>query len=508
MGFLKRFFDFIFGDAEIRKRNRLTRVTLRDIKNSAYSDFYKPFSRVVTPHLARYFYDIYEICAEPQKIFRNPEITAFLGKAVLNYFTDDETHELIDRLKVEYINEQYESGIAINYLSKKVDETINALYKKLDQKWRREVDSCYKLISSFVWLVNFDYYGLLKNFNDKLTEYVFSPTPVFSKTPAIKVVDRLKDFLAIADGIDFDDNWAVAFDILRGFSQKAAVSYEVGRDIFSRTNNLIRSRILHLIIRHASSDPEWKNEIVVPRQVIATPFLNGITGTVHKTMSSILGTEKNNAVDKFKQSLFGSNEYIAGAVYYTEDHNVVYDGTGIEGFKYTTIFNYCIAFFSLYFKKLKSICDMFIIYGKWSNLDDMHGLSQCLHELTILNEQLLQYDKSLSPSGERGNKLKHMEANSVQSRSHRNSLRRYLVTINDEILAMIYRAVNTLSSLHIFLAKLKNYDDMEMSKKIVNAKTVYAMLNDSGYDIISAEEKSASFLSLLKRLGLGKLDTW
>jgi hypothetical protein len=508
MNFFKRIFELIFGDAKTRAHYRLMKTILKDIKSSGFSNFYKPFSRNVTPRFALYFYEIYKMCAEPQKIFRSPDITAVLKNTVLNYFIDDEAREMIDRLKTKYINEQHESGIAVTSLSEQVNETIDALNKKLDYKWRGDVDHYYKLVSSFVWLVNFNCYELLKNFNDKFMDYVFTPTYVFYQIPAIKIVSQLKDFLSIADGIEFDGNWDVVFDILQSFNQKAVVSHEIRRDVFSRISNVIRSRILHLIIRHASNDPEWENEIVLQHQIIATSFLNEITSTVHKAMFTILSTEKENSVDKFKMSLFGSNEDIVGAAYYTEDRNVVYDGMGIEGFKYTTIFNYCIAFFSLYFNKLKAICDMFIIYGKWSNPDDMHWLSQCLHEITILNEQLLQYDRSLSPSGERGSKLEHLEANSVQGRSHRNNLRRYIISINDEVLAMISRTVGSMSSLHIFLVKIKTHNEAELTKEIVNARTVCAMLHDSGCDIISAEEKSASFLSLLKRLGFEKLDTY
>jgi hypothetical protein len=503
MNLLKKIFDVIFGDAETRTHYRLMKATLKEIKNSGFSNFYKPFSRIVTPRFALYFYDIYKMCAEPQKIFKSPEITAVLKNIVLNYFIDDEARELIDRLKDKHINDQYKSGIAITSLSEQVNETISALNRKLDYKWRVDVDRCYKLISSFVWLVNFDYYGLLKNFNDKLTEYVFAPVQIFYKPPAMKIVSQLKDFLSIADGIDFDGNWDAVFDILRGFNQRAVVSNEIRQDVFLRINNVIRSRILHLIVRHASNDPECKNEIVVPHQIIAASFLNEVTNSVHKTMFTILSTEKDNSVDNYKRLLFGSGEDIAGAAYYIEDHNAVYNGTGIEGFKYTDVFNYCISFFSLYFDKLKAICDMFIIYGKWSSPDDMYELSQCLHEFTILNDQLLQYDRSLSPSGERGSKLQHLEVNAVQSRAHRNNLRRYLISINDEVSTMIYSIRQTLSSLHIFLIKLKIHNEAELTKEIVNAKTVCAMLNDSGCDIVFAEEKTACFLSLLNRLDFG-----
>jgi hypothetical protein len=68
---------------------------------------------------------------------------------------------------------------------------------------------------------------------------------------------------------------------------------------------------------------------------------------------------------------------------------------------------------------------------------------------------------------------------------------------------MIYSIEQTLASLHMFLVKLKIHNEAELSKEILNARTVCAMLNDSGCDITSAEEKTASFLSLLNRLDAG-----
>jgi hypothetical protein len=506
MNFFRRLFDFVFGDEETKKYYRLMKTTLKNIRIGGYGNFYKPFFQVATPHMARYFYSVYKMCAGPQKILKNSDVMPSLERAVLNYYMDDETRRLVNQIKTKYITEQYESGVELKYLSKQVNDAVNALNKKLDGKWRKEVDRCYHLISSFVLLVNFDYYGLLKNFNDKLTEYYFTSKPGFSKIPAIKIIDRLKDFLAIADGIDFDSNWNIMFDILRGLNKKAVVPDEIRKDVFAQTNDVIRSKILHHIIQHVSKDTEWKSVVNISRQIIATSFLNEITNTVHKTMFTILNTEKDNAIDRYKRLLFGSDEDIARAVYYIEEHNETYDGMGVEGFKFTDVFNYCMAFFSLYFSKIKTICDMFIIYGKWSNPNDMHELSQFLHELTILNDQLLQYDKSLSPSGERGNRLQHLEKTSVHSRAQRNNLRRYLSAINDEVLCMVYSIEQTLSSLHVFFAKLKIYNDAELAKEIVNARTVCSMLNDSGCDIIAAEEKAAVFLSLLYRLGFTKSD--
>lgn len=480
------------------------RIYARDIKNSSFSNFYKPLSRTVTPHFALFFFEIYKQCSDVQKLLETKGVAAALENAVLNYFIDDEARKLIGQLTVKYINEQFKTGTAINSLSEQVDKSINELNKKLGIKWKNSVDRCYKLISSFIWLVTFDYYALLKNINGKLIEYAFEPAPSFAKTPATKIIEPLKDFLAVAEGVDFEADWSIALAVIHNFGQKADVLTENRNKILSRIKNVTQSRIFHMIIRHATCDPNWKNRIIVPRKMIAGAFLNDVISTARKTLHAITVMEKDNAINRCILSIFGPAKIPAGAKYYTEACSAVYEGTGNNGFKYTTVFNYCIVFMDLYFEKLKSICDTFIIYGNWSNTDDMHDLSQCLHELTILNEQLLQYDKTLSPYGEHGSKLKYLEINSVRSRAHRNSLFRYIVSINDEVLTMIDRLSKTLFSLYTFLTKLKTGDEAELVKEIVNAQTVYAMLKDNGSDIIFAEEKTASFLHLLNHLGLGR----
>ncbi|MDR2658361.1 MAG: DUF5312 family protein [Spirochaetaceae bacterium] len=499
MGFFTKICGLLFGDAKTLKRAKLLKTIVRDIKNNYFKDFYRPFDRTLTPRFALYFYDIYEKCAQPQMGFKNTDVPAELKNAVLNHFLDNEAREIIERLEPEYLSRQ--SG-SINSVFKEAYKDIEDLNKKLDYRWRTSVDKCYKLISSFIWIITFDYYILLKKFNHTLREFSFGPNPVFNKTPALGVVEHIKDFLSIAEGVSFDADWSVVFAVLGDFSKKMSVDIteEKKLDIFSKIQKVARSGILHMIIRHATGEPEWKNKIVIPHKMIAHPFLTEITGNAEKTLREILTYKKDTVIERYIMSVFGSMEILHGAKYYVDNYNDVYKGTGIEGFKYTAAFGYSIAFLSLYFGNLKNICDTFVIYGAWADPGNMRDLSQCLHELTILNEQLHSYDKTLSPSGERGSKLKLMEINSVQSRSHRNSLCRYLVLINDEILAMINHLITVLSSLNTFFTRVRENSEVEIAAEVVNIKTVFTMLKDKKCDMAFAEEKTADFLSLLTHM--------
>jgi hypothetical protein len=501
VGFLDRLWGFLFGDAETRKRVRLIKIFVRDIKNSGYGYFYKPFGRNLTPGFALYFYEIYRVCAPLQAVFKSPDLPDGLRTAVLNHFLDDNALEIIESLTPEYLNLQYGQCGRINSLHQQTDKIIDDLNKKLDNRWRIVVDNCYKLISSFIWIATFDYYIMLKKFNDKLPEFFFGAPPVFSKTAALNVVEYIKDFLAVAEGVDFEADWSVVFSILRDFNPKADMTEENRLYIFSHIQSIVRSRVLHMIVRHVTGELDWKNKIIVPHKMIASSFLNGIIDKARKTLYGISCGEKDNVINKYVQSLFGSGETLTGAKYYVEEHNGIYSGTGIDGFKYTGAFNYCILFLSLYFEKLKSICDTFIIYGSWIDKENMYELSHWLHEITILNELLYSYDRTLSPSGERGNKLKHMEVNSVQGGPQRNSLCRYLVAINDEVFMMVNRLIKALSPLYSFFLRFRLNSGAKLAEEVVNFRTVCAMLKDKGCDMAFAEEKTADFLSLLTHIG-------
>jgi hypothetical protein len=373
----------------------------------------------------------------------------------------------------------------------------------LDKNWCNNVDHCYKTVCSFIWLINFDYYALLRKFNRSFEEIKFKAKPHFSKINAADILENIKDFLAIAEYFDQNKDWEAAIGVLGKFRSKIGAGIETWRHHIYQLQNILSSKILLMIVQYSAGDLNWKNRIIIPRGETAVPFLNGIIDEARATVYSILADENISRTKEIISSIFNPGDVVNGAKYYVETRNNVYDGTNTSSFKYTVAFDYSLMFISSQFENIKTICDMFVIYGKWIDTGSMHSLSQKLHEITIVNEKLTAYDKSLSENGERGRKLMHMETNLTKGRHHRHNLCRYIDSINDEVFVMISSLTDSLTWLCLFFKDFQNIPPDNTGKIISNWNSVYEMLNCKKCSIDLIAGKMTLFLKLLGYKGFG-----
>ncbi|MDR0409788.1 MAG: DUF5312 family protein [Spirochaetaceae bacterium] len=491
--------NLLFGnERDSVKRSKNIKSLVKDIKGCRYKIFYSVFSRKATPHMAAYFYELYRDCSALN--IKNIEGTARLKNAVIRHFIDNNTREVIKQLDDKYLTEQFKNG-DMKALSKQTEKNIRYMHNKFDEGYQDNIDQCYNLICSFIGLVNFDYYSLLINFSSRLTEESLHSGAVkrFYGVKAEKIVEDLKDFLVVAERINIKDDWKTAFTVLNSLNRETNIRFEHWMYILKKLDHILSSTILEMVIRHASYDFGWKNTIKLKHEKIARIFLSGVTKNAHKTVQDIMVVEKANSLSTATSFIFG-NVNIQGAQFYTETWNEANKVNSVTRFKYAVAFNYCIVFMMMFFEKIKSICNSCIIYGTWVDLENMHILSEVLHDITVVSLKLPAYDLSLSDLGEHGSKLKVLNNTLIRNgkETDRNRLARYIDSINDEIFVMIHDVIYNLGYINVFL--LTEFEDEKTEKKIVNIKELSKSLSEEGCDVLEIKEKLVAFLNLLEFL--------
>ncbi|MDR1148338.1 MAG: hypothetical protein LBK66_06875 [Spirochaetaceae bacterium] len=495
---LRNILNWLFGGAgDASKRHKAMKLLVKALKKNKYKSFYNIFSRNATQNLALYFYELYEACSQLQIKIDTTDGTQRLRNMVLRHFFDEEAMDIFMRLSNKYLIENFKLGDP-KAIARQTEENIENLNEKLNSDWRENVDKCYHLTCSFIWLINFDYYYLLRNFNNNLKEHSFRPDQRFLKVKAVKILENLKDFIAVAEEINAEKDWKTTFYILNRLNRGADIQYKEWMDIFKKLEKVMSSNIFELIVCHAGSDPDWKNDVIVKNEKIAQLFLETAARNTRKTIQDILASERERSISDTVSFIFGGNKNARGAQFYVETWNEANRVKSAASFKHTVTFNYCIIFMSLFFKKIKSICDIYTIYGIWLNVDNMHILSQITHDLTILSIQLSSYDLSLSDLGEKGAKIKYL--NDILLRTGKSTdrirLSRYIDSVNDEVMTMINRIGYNLNQLSVFFLKFENKDG-SLKNEIKNVKELAEMLYSDGYNISEIEKKTASFLNLL-----------
>jgi hypothetical protein len=474
----------------------MEKALVNDIKGSRYKDFYSIFSKKATPNLAFYFYKLYKACSslKIERIDGTPK----LKNAVLRHFLKEKTHLIIDQLQDSYLVEHFKSDNP-KFLARCTEKNINDLNNELNNAWQIKVDQCYDVVCSFTGLVNFDYYSLLRNFSPQFEEHSFSTSQKFFKIKAERIIEDLKDFLVVAEKINTRNDWETAFSVLSKFSSEAHIHTDKWMHTLKKLEAVLSSTIFEMIIRHASGDLYWRNTVVLKHEKIAQQFLSKITNDARKVVSDILATEKERNIDLTIAFIFGGDN-VQCAQFYTEIWNETNKSNIAVRFKYVPAFNYCMLFMSVFFEKIKKICNYSIIYGVWVNADDMHGLSDVLHDITILSIQLAAYDASLSDLEERGSKLKNLCNSLISSgrETSRMKLSRYVDSINDEVFTLIHRMIHDLAYISTFFLKFETKSiDANLENGIKNIKELSKMLIEDDCDIPEIKEKIVVFLRLL-----------
>jgi hypothetical protein len=490
--------NWLFGS--VSTRHKTMRLLVKELKKNKYKSFYNIFSHNATQNLALFFFELYESCSHLQIKINSANKTQKLRNMVLRHFLDEEAMDMLMQLDSGYLIENFKSGEP-KAVIRQAEEYIKKLNEKLNSDWQKNVDKCYHLACSFIWLINFDYYYLLKNFNPDLIEGSFQPNQHFLKVKAAKILENLKDFIAVSEEIKVEKDWKTTFFILNQFDREADIQYDEWIYVLKKLEQVMSSNIFELIVCHAGSDPDWKNNITVKREKIAQLFLESTVKNTHKTIKDILAAERERSISDAVSLIFGGNKNVQGAQFYVETWNEANRVKSASFFKHTVVFNYCIIFMSLFFRRIKSICDIYTIYGIWLNVDNMHTLSQITHDLTILSIQLSSYDLSLSDLGERGAKIKHLNDALLRTgkSAERVRLSRYIDSINDEVMIMIDRIGYNLNQLSVFLLKFENKNG-SLRNEIKNVKELKEILDSDGYDVSEIKEKTAGFLKLLNFL--------
>jgi hypothetical protein len=495
----KQILNLLFGNSDsMAKYRKMEKALVNDIKGSRYKDFYNVFSRSVSPDLALYFYKLYKACSSIK--IERIDGTSKLKNAVLRHFLNEKTYEIVYHLKDSYLIEHFKPDNP-KLLSRCTEKNISDLNTELNSAWQNKVDQCYDIISSFTGLINFDYYSLLKHFAPQLEEHSFSIDQKFLKVKAEIIIEDLKDFMFIAEKINTKDDWETAFSVLNKFSNKANIQPDKWMHTLKNLEMVLSSTILEMIIRHASSDLCWRNTIVLKHEKIAQQFLSKITKDARKVVQDILVTEKERNVNSTVAFIFGGDN-VQATQFYTEIWDESNKSNITVRFKYVPVFNYCMLFMSVFFERIKKICNSSIIYGVWVNANDMHNLSNVLHDITILSIQISACNASLSELEERDPVL------SGGRETNRTKLYRYIDSINDEVFTLIRRMIHDLSYISTFFLRFETKSiDANLENGIKNIKELSKLLIEDDCNIPEIREKIVVFLRLLDFLEFETDDT-
>jgi hypothetical protein len=442
---------FSTNDPAVKKKRAL-KLIAREINQSKHRKFYKSNSGEITPTAGAFFYDIYKVIATAQAFMKNAAKSGVLKQLTVEHFMSKELREVYDRLSSESIEERGKT-LTPKELSMQLQEDLNTFSTAFSISEMNTIDRCYNLIMTFTNFVSFDFFSLLKKIDSRIRERDFAYQPQFRYVNGKYLADNIKDFLDLPPFEAAQDEWKTVFEILKKYKSGTNVlDLNQWKRLLLVLQDVQRSGILTLMIRHIDQEPSWMRNFNVGEETIVEAFMQAKKSEVQTKIEKIKSDKRASKRDALANKLFSGTD-ITRLQYYTNANNDVFLKKGVEGYTYIAPLNYLQAFLVTH-HDLRELCDIFLIRGQWMSQDLSRQISQGLHELSDITEQLTAFDNTLADNGINGSKLRNHLNKSKMDKGQLTQLKVVLNIINTEAKEMLNKALDTFVEVGSYLKNL------------------------------------------------------
>ena len=469
--FFFKMFSFLSGshDKE-REKARLVKEIGKQLKKQKFK-FYNPKGSEALPGLARFFYDIYKHIAAIQLLIERAESSNLLKTIIIESFLPEgqrENQEMFDEAVIrEKAGEKGTKELAAEY-----KEALISYYAAFTDEIAKKINSAYDLMDTFLRLIGFDYYFMIKKFDARLRENDFKYRPHFEAINGEYIVDDLKDFLEIMPLLSDKDDWQALFSILNVYKGTEVMAPQTWRSIIRMVGDVHRSSVFTLMVRHLDGDPYYKAKFFPQNHNIVEEYLSKIKTQTEITIQKILNEQRSNRIEKLTQQVFGTVA-VSRMRHYTEKANLSFAKKMLGGYIYVPPINYLKAFLLDYLKSdVKEFVDILLIRGQWSTALLSQQLSESFHQLLAISDAILAFDDSLSEDGERGRLVKSATHKSDRDKSMVKVLRQHLKDINNYAFGIIKDAAQNLISVAKHLKSVLDDHKVKPPEIILNWKEI------------------------------------
>ena len=438
--FIQKIIDSLFGggDPEAEKKRRL-RTVLKNYNKTKYR-FYKSTSHEVQPALGKYFYEIYKAVSPSQIMFQTTSPAA-LKNLVINASLTEKQRALIDGLAEDKILEATK-GQDIAIVEKMVQDSLEQLSEEFDESRIAKIDNLYNKISLFKNFVTYDFYFMVKKFTSGLKEHSFNTEPVFAPITAAYVADDLKDFLAVAWVLPFDQNWDDMFKLLREIRGIDPMPPKVWQKILNRLRNAKDKKVFEYLIQLITENPDWSEDYKNDVKNIVDEYISSVRKSADETLRKIQDKLKSTRVESLLIQIFGTDN-VPSLHNYIPSNGQIYAQKGLGGFEYSQPLSYLKQFLLNYTKKeIRELNDILVIRGEWSNSALSKPLSESFHDLMDISSNLIAFDDKLAESSDYGTRLKTFLPRTERDRDARNIVGNILTEVNDTAATFLLGAIN------------------------------------------------------------------
>jgi hypothetical protein len=444
---LNKVISFIAGNNEgDSDRQVLLKQLAKEISQNKYAKFYRVRQEEADSSLAGYLYSIYKIIRPAAVFLRDPARIARIKNITLESFLDKSTMDVIRRLSPEAIAERRRAGEAD--LTRGLEDDLAALAAGFDSPRLAEADKCYNLITLFNRFAQYDFYSLLKKFDSGLADGDFSVPPKFEPLKADTVMADLAGFLSVLPFSDSPekDDWKTVLEILKYCKGGTdLLSPEIWANLLGSLQDIKQTKILELIIKLASGNPVWETKSAAfPNEQLTSIWMEQKTSEVRQVITEIADNQRNAQIRVLEKAVFGDTGTVR-LNYYTLERSKLLTQKELGGYVYAPALNHLTAFILDYLnKEIQELCEILLVRGQWTNNVASRAMSDGFHEVIEIAAEISALDETLSEDGSNGPRLRGALLRVDRDRTQTRYINSIVDSINEEALALINRAVQSL----------------------------------------------------------------
>ncbi|WP_428770746.1 DUF5312 family protein [Treponema sp. HNW] len=432
---------FIPSDAEAQK-NRLLKNIYKELGKTKVK-FYKYNSGEALPQLAKFFFDIYKVVGPAQPVFKNTPNPNTFKHMVIDYYMTDVQRELAESLEEESILERAKST-PVKDLAAQVKNELAAYLNGFDVEKITKIDMLYTKLSQLIAFCTFDYYFLLRKFDSGMQEQNFSYTPKFEMIRAEYILEDLKDFTTVAWALPLEDDWSEVFKVLKEYRNVQPIAMNTWNKLTNVLRKYRDKAVLEMTIQLISKDPAYQTVITAAQEHIIDDQLDKMRKTVDNTLQKVQSDRKNSQIDELVHSIFGSGS-IMKLKNYSDEGNKGFEKRNLSGFTLCAPMDYLKSFLLDYVKRnVREFADLVLVRGQWVSSVLASPMSDAYHELMNISNKITEFDSSLDPEKEMGQKIKGYLVRAERDPEAKNILKSLTKDINEKAYNMLSAATRDL----------------------------------------------------------------
>ena len=365
LGFLSGLFSGILGGFD---PDRDRKKQLKDIRKELkkHGRFFKVNGDMALPGMAKFFHEIYKVVGPADILLERYGSSDLLKSVIIESFLPPDVQTAVGDLHPDRIKARADSVKDVRAVAEQVKEELIRLYSALDTETEKRINKLYNSLHQLQSFARFDYHFLLRKFDSMLPDRDFTYNTRFEAINGQYIKENLMDFLDIYYGLDAEAEWDMLFDVLKNYRDMELVSRASWKKLLQTRRDMLKSRVLDLIIRHLDEDPHWSSMPESTNFSIVQDYFNRIKTGADLTIQEVLRDRRKRQIEALLMKLFGTTTVVR-TQYYTERENLTFHKKMLPGYTFVEPINYLKAFFLHFYQSGgRVLVDLLLIEGKWA----------------------------------------------------------------------------------------------------------------------------------------------